>query len=447
MVRAVSLWLCILLLTLSASAFAAFPDVPTGHVNGVAIDYLQRQGIIAGYPDGRFGPSLPINRAELLKILIEALGISPDMYTYQNCFPDVRTDWFARYVCYAKSQGWISGYPDGTFRPAQRVSDVEALKMLLEVRSMSVYATVYSDPFVDVRVGEWFTPYVARAKDLGLLEANETSFYPGKALNRANVAELIFRALSLSLTGQPTYTELVGQTAATLPFVRPGSVLPQASSSSSSVTVSSNASSESPVLVVSSSSVSSWSSSIALVQSSSSVSSVKSSASSQQAVSTLPGILTADATKSTVKFEGRKNGVTLHEGEFKEFTVSVTPDPAAPNDLTKAKINVEIRIPSIHTESSALTTHLLSADFFEADTYPVATFNSTRIVKLGSTYTVEGNLKIKNTTKAVSFGAVTFTSSALKFDYTLPRLDYGVGATGDGVESNVPLHFDIRLKE
>jgi hypothetical protein len=108
-----------------------FPDVPSSHSNNNAIQYLYNEGIVGGYPDGTFKPSNTVNRAELLKILIAGMEVDLDAGGYANCFPDVKDEWFAKYVCYAKEQEWIGGYPDGTFRPADTVNKVEALKMLL----------------------------------------------------------------------------------------------------------------------------------------------------------------------------------------------------------------------------------------------------------------------------------------------------------------------------
>jgi len=70
-----------------------------------AINFLKENGIISGYSDGTFKPTNPLNRAELLKILVEGVGYSPDENVYKNCFSDVKEDWYAKYVCYAKEQG------------------------------------------------------------------------------------------------------------------------------------------------------------------------------------------------------------------------------------------------------------------------------------------------------------------------------------------------------
>ncbi len=170
-----------------------FSDLVPSDENADAISYLYEEGIISGYNDGSFKPNSSLNRAELLKILVEGKGITPDGNEYSNCFSDVTTDWYARYVCYAKEQGWIEGYPDGLFRPADYVNKAEAIKMLLEVFSIESIEPV-SSPYSDVYITEWYAKYVVKAEDLGLLE--ESGVYsPGAYITRGGVSENIYRLL------------------------------------------------------------------------------------------------------------------------------------------------------------------------------------------------------------------------------------------------------------
>ncbi|MFC1616008.1 S-layer homology domain-containing protein [Patescibacteria group bacterium] len=171
-----------------------FSDVNTGDANSVAILYLKNNGIVNGYPDGNFKPSNPLNRAELMKILVEGIGISPDPTTYRNCFPDVKEDWYARYVCYAKSQGWVEGHPDGTFRPSSNVNKVEALKMLLETFGVETVIPEMQ-PYNDVYVHEWYAKYVSTASNLGLLEETGSNYWPGADITRGQVSENLYRLM------------------------------------------------------------------------------------------------------------------------------------------------------------------------------------------------------------------------------------------------------------
>ena len=175
---------------------ATFTDVDADHDNYTAIEYLHAENVIAGYDDGSFKPDDTVNRAELLKILVEGQGMTPNEETYKNCFPDVTTDWYAKYVCYAKEQGWVSGYDDGFFRPADPVNKVEALKMLLNSQDVEIHVGDQSS-FEDFSEGEWFAPYVAKAEGLGILEENGASFHPDNDRTRAGIAEELYRLLTL----------------------------------------------------------------------------------------------------------------------------------------------------------------------------------------------------------------------------------------------------------
>jgi hypothetical protein len=176
-----------------------FNDVAENNPNKDAILYLYNHGIIQGYADGSFKPNNPVNRAELLKILFEAKDISPNQSAYNNCFNDVQDQWFAKYVCRAKTLSWVEGYTDGSFKPAQTVNNAEAIKMLLESQDITV-GTYVNNKFLeetgyyDVNADDWFAPYAYKAWELGILE-EENNFNPGAPKTRASIAENLYRLL------------------------------------------------------------------------------------------------------------------------------------------------------------------------------------------------------------------------------------------------------------
>lgn len=91
---------------------------------------------ISGYTDGPFKglfrPDNSINRAELLKIIMAAEGIQVNTSVITPNFPDVPSyEWFAPYVARAKELHLVDGYPDGTFQPFRQVNRSEALKIIL----------------------------------------------------------------------------------------------------------------------------------------------------------------------------------------------------------------------------------------------------------------------------------------------------------------------------
>jgi hypothetical protein len=191
-----SLLIGLLLLPLGASA--AFPDVSAGHESRRAIEYLQQQGILQGYPDGRFLPAGPINRAEFLKVLVAAKVSAEEMARYRSCFPDVNGQWYAPYVCHAFAQGWVQGYPDGTFGPERPVAFAEALKMLVNVRGYpQAPAEEISRRGLDP--ASWFSPFLTTALLIDVVSYEQvwgTKAVPlQSSLTRGFVAQMLYRSL------------------------------------------------------------------------------------------------------------------------------------------------------------------------------------------------------------------------------------------------------------
>ena len=76
---------------------------------------------MSGYPDGSFRPEAPITRAELAAMLTrdDKSAVKPAP------FKDVKGHWAAEAIGRAHAKGWISGYPDGNFRPDAPVTRAE----------------------------------------------------------------------------------------------------------------------------------------------------------------------------------------------------------------------------------------------------------------------------------------------------------------------------------
>lgn len=182
--------------------FTRFPDVGDSHPNRTAINALADRGIIAGYPDGTFQPNGEINRAELTKMVI-ATRLEPDTEVYKDCFPDITDQWFAPYVCYAKEQGWVDGYDDGTFKPNQEITRIEALKIIFEVLFDEFEEEVLEDQSViDVLSGKWYSKYFIFADNRDLLDKQHIAedsegymYYPSQNISRKEVAETIYRSI------------------------------------------------------------------------------------------------------------------------------------------------------------------------------------------------------------------------------------------------------------
>lgn len=186
---------------------SGFSDVKAGNKNLNAIVYLKQNNVIAGFPDGTFRPDQAVTRAEMLKILIiGGLGITPDDKYKQNCFSDVKvTDWYAPYVCYAKTKGWAEGYPDGTFRPNQTINKVEAVKFLAVINDLENVAVPFL-PYSDVDENAWYGIYLKQAFGLGLLEETDNIYQPNAVMTRGSISESIFRLLLVKKFSAESYS-------------------------------------------------------------------------------------------------------------------------------------------------------------------------------------------------------------------------------------------------
>lgn len=174
-----------------------FKDIPSSSVFYIPVTELSKQGVIQGYSDGTYRPLTPVNRAEFLKILVEGAHVTPDPAKYKNCFPDVTTQWFAPYVCYAKELGVVEGYPGAAdsqgnrlFQPDRTINKVEALKVILTYNKIPLAQGKNS--FNDAEPGSWYYAFATTAESLGLLDERFV-LRPGESLSRGSMAQIIYR--------------------------------------------------------------------------------------------------------------------------------------------------------------------------------------------------------------------------------------------------------------
>ena len=108
-----------------------FSDVQ-GHWAEKYIYNAENAGLVTGYPDGTFLPDNKISRAEFITILAKESGeiINKNTIT-ANDFPDVPKDhWAYFYILWGKENKILSGYDDGLFRPDRTVSRQEMASLL-----------------------------------------------------------------------------------------------------------------------------------------------------------------------------------------------------------------------------------------------------------------------------------------------------------------------------
>jgi len=91
------------------------------------VAYLASNGILKGYLDGTFRPDANITRAELATMLSRFENLRE---TSASAFPDVVGHWAEKSVNSAAAKGWVSGYPDGTFKPENNITRAETVAVV-----------------------------------------------------------------------------------------------------------------------------------------------------------------------------------------------------------------------------------------------------------------------------------------------------------------------------
>ncbi len=152
-----------------------FTDVPVSHQYYKAIKFLKEKGVVKGDPDGTFRPGDYLNRAEVMTMVTRALKIEPNDLNGSNCFDDVKTQWFAPYICYGKMRGWISGVTPTSFNPTGLVQRAEAWKIVLGGFAIKLdnefKPEVKGEIPQDINAALWYAKYVYTIYNKGWLSA------------------------------------------------------------------------------------------------------------------------------------------------------------------------------------------------------------------------------------------------------------------------------------
>ena len=117
------------------TAVIPFHDVTPTSWYAQAVAAMANGGYITGYEDGTFGGNKPITRAEFVAMLVRFIGLEEA----QCSFTDVsRTHWAYEHIATATAAEWIDGYPDGTFGPSRSITRAEAMTIINRVLDRGV---------------------------------------------------------------------------------------------------------------------------------------------------------------------------------------------------------------------------------------------------------------------------------------------------------------------
>ena len=145
---------------------STFNDVAKGCWAANYIGYMQQFGIVTGYTDGSFRPDAPVTRAEFAAIASRFEKLTQGSASFTDV-PD--THWAVRYINFAATRGWVTGYEDGTFKPEHSITRAEVAAVtcrLLERSADQTYIRSHIGElrtFADVTESHWAYWYAMEA--------------------------------------------------------------------------------------------------------------------------------------------------------------------------------------------------------------------------------------------------------------------------------------------
>jgi len=170
-----------------------FADIPDSHPYAQEIAYLKSRNIISGFVDNTFRPKNNITRIESLKIILLAHQSQPTQTT-QTYFSDVSGDsWENGYVAVAIGKGIIDGN-NTKFFPFRTVSRAEALKLIFTLGNIA-FEDIVRVEIDDIAPTDWEYKYAQYAVENNLFTLENGKFFPSKALTREELARLVYRYL------------------------------------------------------------------------------------------------------------------------------------------------------------------------------------------------------------------------------------------------------------
>ncbi|MBQ2983897.1 MAG: S-layer homology domain-containing protein [Candidatus Gastranaerophilales bacterium] len=129
---------------------ASYPDLPKDHWAYEAVTFLTDHKITVGYPDGLYRPDQKVTRGEFSTMVIKALGLYEKDTAQIFPYKDIDKHWAKRNIQVASYYGLVKGYPNDLFYPNNDVTRMEALNIVLNALSPENIDSEQAKHFVSV---------------------------------------------------------------------------------------------------------------------------------------------------------------------------------------------------------------------------------------------------------------------------------------------------------
>ena len=170
------------------------PNQP--NVGKDALNTTDHYQYLIGYPDGNFGPNKGMTRAEAATMFTRLLNERPVKWRHYNAgLSDIRPgDWYANTVGYAVQRGIVSGYPDGSFKPNKPITRAEFAAIASRFDALAQGNAI---SFSDLAPSHWGYNAIRSAATKGWISGYpDNTFRPEQAITRAEVTAITNRMLN-----------------------------------------------------------------------------------------------------------------------------------------------------------------------------------------------------------------------------------------------------------
>ncbi|EAW33404.1 DUF1565 domain-containing protein [Lyngbya sp. PCC 8106] len=168
-----------------------------GHWAQPYIEALVTQGIMSGFEDGSFRPDEPITRVQFATIVQKAFSPAPQQPATN--FSDVSQNfWGYNAIQTAYRAGFLSGYPDGKFKPNEQLTRVQGIVGLAKGLGYTSENTNLLSIYQDFnQIPNWALQAVAGAtqKQLIVNYPQQNQLNPNQVATRADIAAFVYQAL------------------------------------------------------------------------------------------------------------------------------------------------------------------------------------------------------------------------------------------------------------
>jgi len=177
------------------------------------LEYEKHLKYLNGYPDGSVRPDGSITRGEAASIFHRLIITGDKNDPLATRFSDiVLGDWFYQQVTYLEKHGIIEGYPNGTFRPNNHISRAEFATIASRFGKLEIDVP---NVFSDVPDDHWAVGNISSAAAKGWIDSEPgSSFRPEENITRAEVVNFVNRMLERGIemenipAGIPQYTDI-----------------------------------------------------------------------------------------------------------------------------------------------------------------------------------------------------------------------------------------------